>query len=95
MRRKKLDGLRFRHQHPIDRFIVDFYCAEQRLVIEIDGGVHAAQTDYDEVRSEWLEARGYRVLRFTNQQVFGQLPALLEAICRACSLPAPDDAQPD
>jgi len=93
--RKQLGGLRFRRQHPTDRFIVDFYCAEHRLVVEIDGDVHAAQTEYDEARTEWLEARGYRVIRFTNQEVRHQLPAVLEAIYTACSGPIPDEEQPD
>ena len=80
LRCKQLDGLRFRRQHPIGRFIVDFCCVEHRLVIEIDGEAHAAQIEYDEVRSEWLEARGYRVLRFTNQEVHHQLARVLEVI---------------
>lgn len=84
LRRKQLDGLRFRRQHPIDRFIVDFYCPEYRLVIEIDGAVHTTQAEYDEVRTEWLEARGYRVLRFTNQEVRHRLDNVLEAIRVAC-----------
>jgi very-short-patch-repair endonuclease len=93
--RKQLGGLRFRRQHPIDRFIVDFYCAEHRLAVEIDGDVHAAQTEYDKARTEWLEARGCRVIRFTNQEVRQQLPAVLEAIYTACSGPIPDEEQAD
>jgi very-short-patch-repair endonuclease len=84
LRRKQVNGLRFRRQHPIDRFIVDFYCPEHRLVIEIDGAVHTTQVEYDEVRTEWLEARGYRVLRFTNQEVRHRLDNVLEAIRVAC-----------
>jgi len=84
LRRKKLDGLRFRRQHPLDRFIVDFYCVEHRLVIEVDGAIHTAQAEYDKARAEWLEARGYRILRFTDQEVHCQLHNVLEAIRVAC-----------
>lgn len=91
LRRKQLGGLRFRRQHPIDRVITDFYCAEHRLVVEIDGDVHAAQTEYDEARTEWLEERGYRVLRFTNREVQRQLANVLEAIYKASGSPAPDE----
>jgi very-short-patch-repair endonuclease len=67
-------------QHPIDRFIVDFYCAEHEPVVEIDGAIHATQAEYDEVRTGWLEARGHRVLRFANQEVRCRLHDVLEAI---------------
>jgi len=83
--------LRFRRQHPIGRFIADFYCPEHRLIIEVDGGVHIAQRERDEARTEWLEARGYRVMRFTNQEVYHQLPAVLKAIYEACSSPGPEE----
>jgi len=59
VRRRQL-GFKIRRQHPIDRFIADFYCAEARLVIEIDGDSHVApdQAEYDEARTLWLEERG-------------------------------------
>jgi very-short-patch-repair endonuclease len=62
---------KFRRQHPIDFFIIDFYCAEARLLIEIDGGSHLAkeQMEYDKARTEYLEALGYKVIRFTNDDV--------------------------
>ena len=64
-------GAKFRRQHPIGPFIVDFYCASSRLVVELDGGQHfepGAMLD-DERRTRWLSARGIRVLRFTNTEV--------------------------
>ena len=62
---------KFRRQHPIDFFIVDFYCAEAKLLIEIDGSSHLEkeQQEYDQARTEYLEARGYKVIRFTNDDV--------------------------
>jgi len=84
LRRKQLGGLKFRRQHSIGCFIVDFYCAEHRLVIEVDGDVHAMQEEYDSARTEWLQDRGYRVIRFTNDEIHRQLPTVLEAIMAAC-----------
>ena len=62
---------KFRRQHPIDFFIVDFYCAEARLLIEIDGDSHLVkeQMEYDKTRTEYLEELGYKVIRFTNDDV--------------------------
>ena len=92
LRNRKLCSFKFRRQHPIERFIVDFYCAQHRLAVEIDGDVHAEQREYDAARTEWLEARGYRVIRFTNDQVFRQLPAVLETILAACPEDTSDEA---
>jgi very-short-patch-repair endonuclease len=71
LRNRQLLGLKFRRQHPVGRFIVDFYCAELRLVLEIDGAVHrsTAKSDYDRARSEWLAARGLRVIRMRSADV--------------------------
>jgi very-short-patch-repair endonuclease len=84
LRRKQLNGYYFRRQHPIGRFVVDFYCAQAHLVVEIDGDVHAIQEEYDANRTEWLEEQGYRVTRFTNDQIFHELDAVLEHILRTC-----------
>jgi very-short-patch-repair endonuclease len=82
-------GLKIRRQQVIGRFIADFYCAEARLVIEIDGDSHAApdQAEYDAARTAWLEARGYRVVRFSNNAVAMHLEQVLEAICQAGLVP--------
>ena len=79
-------GFKIRRQHPIGRFIADFYWAEERLVIEIDGDTHAApdQAEYDSTRTAWLEERGYRVLRFQARDVDNDLDAVLQAIREAC-----------
>lgn len=69
--RNRQTGFKFRRQHPIYRFIIDFYCAEAKLLIEIDGTSHleSNQKEYDQVRTEYLEELGYKVIRFTNDDV--------------------------
>ena len=64
-------GYKFRRQHPIDRFIIDFYCAAAKLCIEIDGSSHfeKEQEEYDKARTEILQELGYQVIRFTNNDV--------------------------
>jgi very-short-patch-repair endonuclease len=83
--RSRQIGFKFRRQHPIGRFVADFYCAEAKLVIEIDGDVHAdpGQAEYDEGRTGWLEERGYQVLRFQARVVDNDLDAVLQAIREA------------
>jgi very-short-patch-repair endonuclease len=66
LRGKQLAGFRFRRQHPLGPYVVDFFCAEAKLIVEVDGGQHA---DDGEARTRWLEARGYRVIRFWNNDV--------------------------
>ena len=85
LRHRQLAGLKFRRQHPIGRYVVDFVCLEAGLVIELDGGQHAERKDEDEQRTTWLEGRGYRVLRFWNTEVFENLEGVLEVILRAVS----------
>jgi very-short-patch-repair endonuclease len=79
-------GPKLRRQHLIWRFIADFYCAASRLVIEIDGDTHADedQAEYDAARTEWLEARGYRVIRFDNEDVHRNLAGVLTVLQVAC-----------
>lgn len=76
----KLAGLKFRRQHPIGPFIVDFYCHTLRLVIEIDGEVHKQELDYDEHRELWLRDQGLRVLRFSNEEMLENTKMVLEKI---------------
>lgn len=79
-------GFKIRRQHPVGRFIVDFYCAEVRLAIEIDGDMHSApdQEAYDGARTAWLEERGHKVIRFQTGQVEKNLDGVLEMIRREC-----------
>jgi very-short-patch-repair endonuclease len=86
LRHDQLNGLRIRRQHAIDRFIVDFYHAPMKLVIEIDGDVHTepAQAAHDRARDAWFVENGYRILRFTNDDVFKQLDGVLTKIVEMC-----------
>ena len=86
LRHKQLHGLKFRRQHPIGRFITDFCCLSERLVVELDGDSHSQQEGYDQERTAWLESRGYRVVRFANRQVERQLDAVLAEIARWCGV---------
>lgn len=81
VRGKKL-GIKFRRQHPIDKFIVDFYCFEMKLIIEIDGGIHLNPEvkQNDEQRQTLLESFGYRFLRFTNEEVMTDIDKVLATI---------------
>jgi very-short-patch-repair endonuclease len=80
LRRKSLAGARFRRQHPIGDFFADFCCIEHKLVIEVDGGQHADTQTYDERRTSFLAAQGFRVLRFWNSDVLTNLDGVIEAI---------------
>jgi very-short-patch-repair endonuclease len=75
---------KFRRQHPIDNFIIDFYCAQVRLCIELDGASHmeASQKEYDLARTAYLEDLGYKMIRFTNDDVRYNLNAVVEEIVR-------------
>jgi very-short-patch-repair endonuclease len=78
-------GYKFRRQHPIDRFIIDFYCAQAKLCIEIDGDSHAdaSQAEYDAARTGYLGELGYQVIRFTNGDVRYNIDAVIDEILRA------------
>ena len=77
---KKLGGLRFRAQHPIGRFILDFYCPAKKLVVELDGDSHLESQERDSERTAYLEASGLRVIRFENRQVHSDISKVLELI---------------
>lgn len=83
LRRKQLDGHRFRRQVPLGNYIVDFACLQARLIIELDGVHHDEALDAR--RTDWLVSRGYRVLRFTNVEVRTQTNRVLEVISKALS----------
>jgi very-short-patch-repair endonuclease len=97
VRARQLYGLKIVRQHPIDRYIVDFYCHELRLVIEVEGSIHdtPAQQARDDERFANLEAKGYRILRFSNDEVLENLGFVLNEIlktkhsCSAGAVPPP------
>jgi very-short-patch-repair endonuclease len=85
LRNRRLARLKFRRQHPIagTAYIVDFLCYAARLVVELDGGIHAEQVDDDDARQSVLEALGYKVIRFRNEDVFENLEVVLMTIMMA------------
>jgi very-short-patch-repair endonuclease len=87
--RRKSIGAKFRRQHPLCGFIVDFCCIESRLVIEVDGDSHSERPQYDQWRSEQLARRGFRVLRFFNSEIGSNLEGVVEAIWQALQTPPP------
>src|SRR3972149_2877282 len=84
LRNRKPGGFKFRRQHQINRYIVDFYCAEAKLAVEIDGGIHLRQVLEDSKRTKDLINLGYRVVRFTNAEVESDLGGVCEKIVRFC-----------
>ena len=80
LRRRQLAGFRFRRQVPIRGYVADFACLEAKLVIELDGGQHQSQVEYDVRRDARINVEGYRVVRFWNNQVFAETAAVLEVI---------------
>jgi very-short-patch-repair endonuclease len=84
LRAHRLAELKWRRQHPIGRFFVDFYCHAKKLVIEVDGSQHykAGGLEYDRLRTAFLEEQGLMVLRFTNVEVLTNTTGVLEAIWR-------------
>lgn len=84
LRNRNLGGYKFRRQQPIGPFIADFYCAEVRLVVEVDGGVHLERADYDEARTMWLEEHGYHVIRFGNDEALTRLDEVAQEILSCC-----------
>ncbi len=80
IRAQRLAGLKFGRQQPIGCYIVDFVCHEMKLIIELDGGQHAEQVVSDRLRTRFLESRGYRILRFWNDEVLKNMEGVLEAV---------------
>ena len=97
LRRRALAGFRFRRQVPIAGYIVDFACLEARLVIEVDGGQHQEQRHCDVERDRRIAARGYKVLRFWDNEVLGETESVLGQVHRAlteCRNQAPPSQPP-
>jgi len=94
LRDRRLAGCKFRRQHPVAHYILDFYCHEAKLAVELDGGQHADKYAHDVGRDAFLEAQGIRVLRFWNNQVFSETEAVLEVIWQALRARAPSALAP-
>lgn len=80
VRANKIDGMHFHRQQVIDGFIADFYCGDQRLVVEIDGGIHETQKDNDNKRETALKKNGLRIIRFSNQEVINNIGLVLQKL---------------
>lgn len=89
--REKLPHAKWRRQMPVGPYFADFACFAERLIIELDGGQHAEALEYDLARTRFLEKQGYRVIRFWNNDVSGNLGGVLETIAAALS---PSPSQP-
>jgi very-short-patch-repair endonuclease len=83
LRRKQIEGFRFRHQASIAPHVVDFLCLEARLIVEVGGGQHAIELAADARRTAWLEGQGFRVVRFWNNDVLQNMDGVVEMIRRA------------
>ena len=85
LRNRQFQGWKFRRQHPVDHYVIDFYCPKARLAIELDGGGHnfATRESLDQERTNFLASKDIEVLRFWNHQVTEQLDSVLETIWRA------------
>ena len=94
LRMRQLHGYKFRRQFSLGKYIADFVCLEARLVIEVDGGQHAEERYGDAERDEWLRSQCFRVLRYWNNQVLGELDGVLEDIARALKDTPPIPAFP-
>jgi very-short-patch-repair endonuclease len=82
-------GAKFRRQHPLGAYVLDFVCLDARLVVEVDGSQHAEQSVYDGRRDAWLEQQGFRVLRFASNEVLSNTDGAVMSIVDALAAPTP------
>jgi very-short-patch-repair endonuclease len=94
LRDRRLAGWKFKRQVPIDRFLVDFFCPDAKLILEIDGGQHDERRARDENRTAILESKGYLVLRFWNNHVIGNMEGVLEEILSTIAQAGPPHPSP-
>ena len=94
LRNRRIAGEKFRRQHPVGRYILDFYCVEKRLGIELDGGQHGESVEYDQQRDGWLQSQGIQVLRFWNNQMLVETEIVMEVIYQAVIETNPDQEAP-
>ena len=90
LRSRQLNGMKFRRQHPLGPYIVDFCCMERKLVIELDGSQHLSQQIADRRRTEYINQLGYRVLRFWDHEALVETEVVLEQILASVEDPHPN-----
>ena len=88
LRGRQLEGFKFRRQHPIGKYIVDFINLERKIIIEVDGGQHL-ENKKDKLRDRWLEEQGYEVLRFWDNEVLTNIEGVMESIRKKIYSPSP------
>ncbi len=86
LRGRGLSGYKFRRQVPVGPYVADFLCKEAMLIVEIDGGQHAEQVEYDRFREDFLKTHGYQIIRFWNNEVLGNLDGVLETLTGTLTL---------
>ena len=89
VRAHRFKGFKFKRQEPLGLYVVDFVCYEAKLIIELDGGQHAEQQEADAERTRWLESRGFRVVRFWNNDVLANIAGVMQAIEKEITPPSP------
>ncbi|MBP9727337.1 MAG: endonuclease domain-containing protein [Gammaproteobacteria bacterium] len=95
LRAGRFFNYKFRRQAPIEKYIVDFVCFSSDLIIEVDGGQHSENEDYDEERTNFLRKKGFRVIRFWNNEVLKNIDIVLEAILKTLlEYPSPSVSTP-
>jgi len=94
LRAKRFAGYKFRRQVPMGKYIPDFICYQPKLIVELDGGQHALQQDYDKVRDAFFVSEGFRVLRFWNNEVMENMDGVLTVILNALKKPPLPDPLP-
>ena len=94
LRAGRFEGCKFRRQVPLGRYVVDFLCEDARLIVEVDGGQHAAHIEQDAMRTQWLMAQGYAVLRFWNNDVLANIEGVLATLSPTLSQGRGSEADP-
>jgi very-short-patch-repair endonuclease len=85
LRAHRLMGRKFKRQKPLGRYVVDFVCLDEKLIVELDGGQHMENREYDHERDAWLRGQGYTVLHFWNNELLNETESVLERIRIALS----------
>ncbi len=89
LRSRQVGGLKFRRQFTLPPYVADFCCEEARLIIEVDGGQHADSVAHDKTRTEFFERRGYRVIRFWNNDVLQNIEGVIDEVLKCTTSPSP------
>jgi len=90
LKNRQIEGIKFRRQEPLGRFILDFVSYDRKIVIEVDGGQHNLDKDKDRARDRWLKSQGYEVIRFWDHDVLENKDVVLEVIREKLLTPHPD-----